>query len=298
MYLAMLALIASASLVFVRPLKTDVVPEVLSSSRKMLTPIPKLTSVSQVPIVSAQAVFVMDVDSGVSLYEKNPDAPFLPASITKIVTALTAKDYFSMEDILTVINPAIDGQKMGLVAGEQLSVESLLNGLLVYSANDAAITFAQNYPGGTKGFVNAMNMKAGIIGLTDSNFTNSAGIDDLAQVTTARDMVIAGIYGMQQPWFAEIVTKQQVFVTSADGEIKHNIKNTNELLGKVDGVIGIKTGWTENARENLVTFVRRNDRTIAIALLGSQDRFSETKELIDWIFNSYKWESVEVESFE
>jgi len=81
-------------------------------------------------------------------------------------------------------------------------------------------------------------------------------------------------------------------VRSENGKIVHRLTNINELLGVVEGVLGVKTGWTENARENLVTYIERDNRKIMIALLGSQDRFGETKELIDWIFSNYSWSEV------
>jgi D-alanyl-D-alanine carboxypeptidase (penicillin-binding protein 5/6) len=97
---------------------------------------------------------------------------------------------------------------------------------------------------------------------------------------------------MEDPRFAEIVgTKTQV-VRSIDGKIAHYLTNINELLGKIPGVLGVKTGWTENARENLVTYVNRDGHRVMIAVLGSQDRFGETKELIDWIYSSYQWQEV------
>lgn len=245
------------------------------------------------PTLSAQAVLVMDINSGVYLFEKNPDASFLPASTTKMITALVALDTFDLSDVLLVKNPSVEGQKMGLVVNEQITAESLLNGLLIQSANDAAEVFAQNYPGGREEFVLAMNRKAFELGLLDSNFTNPAGLDDFAQITTARDMVIAGIFAMTDPHFAEIVKKEKATVTDTTGTIVHNLKSTNELLG-VAGVYGIKTGWTENARENLVTYIDRDGKRIAIALLGSQDRFGETKTLIDWIYANYSWEEVAI----
>jgi D-alanyl-D-alanine carboxypeptidase len=76
------------------------------------------------------------------------------------------------------------------------------------------------------------------------------------------------------------------------GKIRHKLVNINELLGEVEGVLGVKTGWTENARENLVTYIERDGHSVMITLLGSQDRFGETKELINWIFENYSWEEV------
>lgn len=260
---------------------------------------PVLTGNKTFPVLSAQAVLAVDIDSGVSLYEKNPDEAFLPASTTKIITALVAMDYYSNLQVLEVKDAKVDGQKMGLVSGEKIDVESLLYGLLVYSANDAAEVLAQNFPGGRGFFISAMNSKVEKLGLTNTSFANPTGLDVYAENvhTTARDLVRVSEYAMENPKFAKIVGTKQITVTSLDGKVVHRLENINELLGVVDGVVGVKTGWTENARENLVTYVRRGDKKVLIALLGSQDRFGETRELIDWIFENYSWMGVSVPSY-
>jgi len=97
---------------------------------------------------------------------------------------------------------------------------------------------------------------------------------------------------MKNPEFANIVGTKEITVKSIDGKIVHKLANVNQLLGKVPGVLGVKTGWTESARENLVTYIERDNHKIMIAVLGSQDRFGETKELINWIFANYSWQEV------
>ena len=92
--------------------------------------------------------------------------------------------------------------------------------------------------------------------------------------------------------FAKIVGTKNIIVKSTDDKIVHRLTNINELLGVVPGVMGVKTGWTENARENLVTYIERDGHKVFIAILGSSDRFGETKELINWIFENYTWQSV------
>lgn len=259
---------------------------------KTFPPLPVLSKDSSFPIVSAQAALAVDNDSGVVLYEKNPDSPLLPASTTKIITALVAMDYYPLDAVLKVGNVSTDGQKMGLAKGEEIKVEDLLYGLLVYSANDAAEVLAQNYEGGKEAFVAAMNVKAGKLSLKNTNFKNPAGLDGDEQVTTARDLVFVSQVAMKNLEFAKIVGTKQITVKSTDGKIVHKLTNINELLGRVNGVLGVKTGWTQNARENLVTYVKRDNHKVMIALLGSQDRFGETKELIDWIFTNYTWQPV------
>lgn len=268
-----------------------------SVQSKNFPPIPVLTNGNSFPILSAQGVLAMDLTSGVGLYDKNSDAELLPASTTKIVTALTALDYFKLGDILTVPKMSIDGHVMGLFTGEQMKFDQLLNALLVYSANDAAETIAANYPGGVSAFVDAMNSKAETLSMTETHFDNPIGLDGSGQHSTAKDLVRASEVAMRSPVFAGIVGTKEVNVSDVTGKYSYRLKNINELLGTVPGVMGVKTGWTENARENLVTYIERDNHDgvthkIMIAVLGSQDRFGETKELIDWIFTNYQWKPV------
>ena len=275
-------------------LNKEIIPKslILNRMSKNFPPIPVLLNNADFPIISAQAALAVDMASGISLYEKNPDSPLLPASTTKIVTALIVFDTYPLDSILKVGNVKIDGQKMGLKFGEEMKVEDLLYGLLVFSANDAAEVLAQGYPGGREEFVKAMNEKARQLSLENTKFYNPSGVDGNGHVTTARDLIRVSEVAMRIPEFAKIVGTKEITVASLDGKLKHRLTNINLLLGKVPGVLGVKTGWTENARENLVTYIERDGHKVMIALLGSQDRFGETKELIDWMFGNYSWEEV------
>ena len=262
-------------------------------SSKSFPPLPVLGANTFYPVLSAQGVYAVDVDSGISLYEKNPDAPLLPASTTKIITALVALDYYQLDSVLTVGKEVnVTGQKMRLYPGEKMKVEDLLYGLLVYSANDAAEVLAKNYEGGYDAFINAMNAKAQSLSLANSHFDNPVGLDGNSQRSTARDLVRVSEVAMRNPTFSKIVGTKDKVVTDVSGKILHNLKNVNELLGIVTGVVGVKTGWTESSRENLVTYIVLDNHKIMIALLGSSDRFGETKELINWIFENYNWQEV------
>jgi D-alanyl-D-alanine carboxypeptidase len=260
---------------------------------KAFPPNPVLGANTTYPTLSAQGALAIDLNSGVTLFEKNPDTPLLPASTTKIITALVALDSFKLDQVLTVgKGVAVIGQKMGLYTGEQMTFENLLNGLLVYSANDAAETLAQNYPGGYDAFISAMNAKAQDLSLTNTHFDNPVGLDAGDQYTTARDLVRVSEVAMRNPEFSKVVGTESVSFTDVTGKTKYSLKNINELLGAVPGVLGIKTGWTENSKENLVTYVERDGHKVIIAVLGSEDRFGETKTLIDWIFTNYNWQEV------
>ena len=241
------------------------------------------------PILSAQGAIVVDLDSGESLYSKNPDSSLLPASTVKIMTALIALENLPENMPVRINGVKVEGQKMGLTTGQEISVGNLLEGLLVFSANDAAEVLADTFPGGRKVFVDEMNNKVKKLGLINTKYNNPTGIDGFDQVTTARDLVAISEYAMSNPRFADIVRKESVQIVNTDGEVFRNLRSTNQLLGKVDGVLGVKTGWTENARENLVSYVERDGKRVLVALLGSQDRFGESEELIEWVFDNYEW---------
>jgi len=267
------------------------VPQVQSSKLFPLDPV--LGAETSFPALSAQGVLAVDLDSGVTLFEKNSDFPLLPASTTKIITALVSLDTYQLNQVLVVPQGVnVDGQKMGLYPGEQMTFENLLNGLLIYSANDAAETLSLDYPGGYDAFIAAMNSKALSLSMTNSHFDNPIGLDADDQRSTARDLVRASEVAMRNPTFAKIVGTKEITITDVSGKSLYDLKNVNELLGGVQGVIGVKTGWTADAQQNLVTDIVRNNHRVMIALLGSVDRFGETKELIDWIFSNYNWQEV------
>lgn len=301
MYLSILTLVIITTTTFAyknTPREEPVVEVVVD--KKVFVPAPVLTGGEAYPVLSARAVLAVDMKSGVTIYEKNPDSQLLPASTTKIVTALIAMDYYDPDEILVVYDPTVDGKKMGLVYGEQILAKDLIYALLVYSANDAAEVLAQNYPGGREAFVREMNKLASKLSLENSYFTNPAGLDGGDHVSTARDLIRVANIAMRRPAFANIVRQENGVVASVDGQIVHRIESTNELLGEVEGVFGVKTGWTENAHENLVTYIERDDKQVMIAMLASQDRFGESEELIEWIFKNYTWQDVvmpEVQSY-
>ena len=297
LFLMLSFVFVASSALALSPFGTVVYQEISSAvSKKEYPSVPVISKDATFPIFSAQGVLAVDLTSGVTLFEKDADKALLPASTTKIVTALVALNNFNKDDVIEIGNISIEGQKMGLKKGEKIKVSDLLYGLLVYSANDAAEALAQNYDGGRDAFVIAMNNIAKSLHLENTNFTNPSGLDGNGNhiVSTARDLIRVSTYAMKNSEFAKIVATKEITVKSADGKIAHKLTNVNELLGKVPGVLGVKTGWTENARENLVTYIERDNYKIMIAVLGSQDRFGETKELINWIFANYSWQEVKV----
>ncbi len=249
--------------------------------------------------LSAASVYAFDLASATLLYEKNSREKLYPASTIKMVTALVAVDYYQLDDLLTVDTEGQTiGNKINLQTGEQLRVRDLLAALLLSSANDSAYVLANNYPGGLTNFVAAMNNKAQELNLTDSQFANPAGLDEIGQLSSARDLNILARELLKNDYLRALVATPYSEINSLteDGEKEANLYqlfNTNQLLGTVGGVKGVKTGTTDWAGEVLVTLVERNGREILISLMNSQDRYGDTEKLLTWIFNTYQFVSPE-----
>ena len=241
--------------------------------------------------VTAAGVVVLDTASGVYLYKRNEEELLSPASTTKVLTALVALDSFGLDDIVTVKTVANSGQAMGLVPGERMTVENLLFGALIHSGNDAAWALAEHYPGGVEAFVARMNQKAQELHLTRSTFTNPAGYDDPNHKMTPMDLARLGRVALENTIVSKMVAIPQITVSDVTHTYFHPLTNVNQLLGKIPGVGGIKTGWTEEAGENLITLVERGGHRVIIVVLKSSDRFADTTRLIDWVFGNYQWMS-------
>jgi len=263
--------------------------------KKLLDPIsyyPVNKDIYPLQNVSAKASIIVDLDSLVTIYEKNADLRLFPASTTKIMTAVIALENYKQDTVLNVGNIKVDGSTINLVAGEKVTVENLLYGLLIASANDTAEVLADNFPGGREAFISAMNNKAIDLNLKNSNFTNPIGYDEEGHFSSARDLATLSIYAIQNPFFDKVVSMTDYSFTDTEGKYLHNIKTTNELIGKIDGIKGIKTGWTENAGGCLVGLVEKNGKKEITVLLGSDDRFGETEKLIAWVFDNFNWEII------
>jgi len=243
--------------------------------------------------LSASAIYIMDRDSGAILYQKNSDAPRYPASTAKMMTAIVSRKVYSLDRVLTVKEAAFTtGTVAGLKLGEEITVENLLKALLIPSGNDAALVLGENHPFGYQGFVTQMNQLATALHLSKTTFHNVSGLDSDNELSSARDLAILANELMKDPVLRSIVGTSQTKVTDQSGQQVHYLKSTQELYGEVPGVVGIKTGTTENAGENLITEIDRGDHKVIIVVLGSTDRFGETKYLINWVFSHYEWQTV------
>jgi D-alanyl-D-alanine carboxypeptidase len=207
------------------------------------------------------------------------------------MTALVALDHWdNLETVIEVKNEdRAVGQTIELKKGEQLTLRNMLYGLLVQSANDAALALADNYPGGYSEFVRAMNAKAKELHLDHTVYKNPSGVEQYGHVTTARDLAILAGIAIRNPVIAQIVKTRATSVTDITGTTVHELETTNELLGVLPGIKGLKTGWTTNAGECLVSIIERDGHEIVVVVLGSLDRFGETTRLVEWVYGHHNW---------
>lgn len=252
--------------------------------------IPPASQGLPVPYFSARAVLIKDLSTGAVLYQKDSNVSFPIASTTKIMTALVASEYFQPNSVLTVGDSAnTPGSKVGLNYGENLTFQALLYGMLLNSGNDAAYAIAENYPGRVFGFVSAMNKKAIQLNLRNTRFDNPAGFDSRNQYSSAEDLARITEEALKNTQLAIIFATEKTNIVSVNKKYTHQLVNLNKLLSSVSGVLGIKTGTTEEAKENLVTLVERNRHRVLLVVLGSDDRFGETTRLIDWTYSNFTW---------
>lgn len=241
--------------------------------------------------LSAISAYALDLSSMTVLYEKNSQQVLYPASTSKMMTALVALDTFDLEDELIVAKEAtVSGNKLSLKEGQLIRVKDLLAAMLIFSANDSAYVLADRDPEGFSGFIAKMNQKASSLGLSETHFVNPAGLDEAGQDATARDLTVIAQELLKNKQLKELVAMPYKKI---EGEgWSYDLYNSNQLLGQIQGISGVKTGTTELAGEVLVTLIERDGHQILITLMNSQDRYQDTSRLIAWILNNYEWKKL------
>jgi len=243
------------------------------------------------PEISAKAAIIMDKDSSVVLYSKNPNLRFSPASTTKIMTALTALEYFNPSDILTVKSAKTEGSTIGLFEGEKMTFLDLLYAMLLPSANDAAFVIAQNYPGGEKAFIDKMNENTRRFHLYNTHFEDPAGLLDYKDYASPIDLARLASIALDNKIISQIVSTKRRIISDIDGLVTYDVSNLNKLLG-IYGINGVKTGFTDEAGGVLITSKVENGHTLIIVVLRSEDRFADTLRLVDFISGNINYLSI------
>ena len=241
--------------------------------------------------INSRAAIIYERTSGSILFGKNQYQKRKMASTTKIMTAIIVLENSNIDDIVTVSSKAAGtgGSRLGLKANDKISVRDLLYGLMLCSGNDAAVALAEYVGGDLPGFAILMNNKCHSLGLTSTHFVTPHGLDNDEHYTTAYELAIITNYALKNKIFYNYVGTKN-YTVSINGHHK-NLSNTNELLGNLDGVYGVKTGFTNGANRCLVTSVKRGNMDLICIVLGADTKKYRTQDsikLIEYAFKNFQ----------
>lgn len=243
------------------------------------------------PRVRGRAAILVRLGDDRVLYERNPDAELPIASLTKIMTARLVLQATTPSERVRISRLAAEQPptSLGLKAGQRWTVRPLLEGLLLHSANDAAVALAQRVSGTVGGFLALMNRRARSLGLTRTHFASPSGLDNHGY-STARDVAIMTIWAMRSPAFARLVGEKDVIITYPPSGRHHKLRrqwfaNLNWMLANYPGATGVKTGFTDKAMWSIAATARRHGVGLLAVVLGDRlPPFQDASRLLSWGF--------------
>ena len=248
------------------------------------------------PDLNSRACVVIDRKSNIILYGKNENEQRKMASTTKIMTSLIIIENCDLKETVEISKKVAGtgGSRLGLKAGDKITIHDLLYGLMLRSGNDAAVALAEYAGGDIESFAELMNKKAQELSLSNTHFETPHGLDSDNHYTTAYELALLSNYALNNKTFSQIVGTKDYTIT-INGNPK-NITNTNELLGNLNGVYGIKTGFTNGANRCLVTACKRGDIDIICVVLGADTKKFRTQDsvkLINYVMDNFKQVNVQ-----
>lgn len=289
------------------------------------TSIPHKKEENIAPILSAKSAIVVDLKNGMILYEKNIHEILPIASLTKLMTAILVLEENELDETATISQHSVrtPGSKIWMYEGEQLSVQDLLYASLINSANDAATALAEHNSGNIETFVEKMNLRAKELGLHSTKFFNPTGLDEYAENSTtiaqedgdseeendstppaspensettlnnqssAFDLAMLARFAYGKSFIRKAAIIREHIIYARNLNVEHKLENTNRLLNTYLNVLGLKTGTTDTAGQCLIAIIRNeNNKDILTVVLGSKDRYEDTKMLADWTFRTFTW---------
>jgi len=240
------------------------------------------------PFARSASAYLVQV-GGTKVWAHQADHKLPPASLTKILTALLVLERANLNATVT-ISPnvaAATGHRLRLKAGEKYLVRDLLAAMLIESANDAARALAEHIGGSEARFVGIMNSRAAQLGMKDTHFTNSAGHHHPDHYTTVNDLVLVTEAALARPLFRELVSKVHYQIRTVNGKRHFKLENSNKLLPKYAGMVGVKTGYTPEAGRCLIALAERDGVEVLIVLLHAKNRWNLASRMLDTAFERY-----------
>jgi serine-type D-Ala-D-Ala carboxypeptidase (penicillin-binding protein 5/6) len=271
----------------------DVLKRVITGVLLMVLCFPQVAFAEEDKIhVEARNAIAIDGESKMVLYEKNSNDIVSIASTTKIMTSLVALNYGDLSQKIEISKNAasIRGSQVGYSAGEKITMEELLFGLMHKSGNDAAIAIAEGTAGSVEEFSKLMNEYAMSIGAKNSHFESPHGLDSQNHYSTAYDLAIITAAAKRIPKFNEIVRSKGV--QASNKGFTRDYHNINKILHTIPGANGVKTGYTGQAGKCLVTSVNKGGRDIIIVTLNCPGRWKETQKIFNYVNKKYEYKKI------
>ncbi len=232
------------------------------------------------PVIKASALYLVELQSGRILLEKNPTSRLPPASLTKIMTALIALESAPLQEVVKIHRRAIvHHSAYKFRPGELFLLRDLLTAMLVASANDACEAVAWHVGGDDRRFVAMMNERARALGLRDTHFANPCGFDAPGHYSTAADLAKLTEQALQQPFFSMMVRTLVREISTVDGTRQMSLHSTNELLVDPD-VNGVKTGYTSKAGRCLIASMFKDGQRLLLVALNMMDQWEQASRLL------------------
>jgi D-alanyl-D-alanine carboxypeptidase (penicillin-binding protein 5/6) len=242
------------------------------------------------PELNATAAILINGRTGEVLWGKEIDRRMHPASTTKIMTAILLLENASLDEIATVSSQAActSGSSLYLTEGQSISITDLLFAIMIHSANDAAVVAAEHVAGSIPAFAAMMNQKALQAGARYSQFVNPHGLTESGHLTTAYDLAMIARYAMKNPLFRQIVATESYPISWSEGEGRL-LLNKNSLLGRYEGILGIKSGYTVEAQRTFVAAAERNGMELIAVVLQSKGSgvWEDAEVLLDYGFDHF-----------
>ena len=241
------------------------------------------------PQLSTNFYILIDNETNQILVSENENTRIYPASTTKLVTALTALNIYPLEEVVTISKDYVDGKVMELKSGDKVTIKTLVAGLLIHSANDAAFSLASHYPQGITGFVDQMNLLTKKYGLKNTHFINFDGLHSPDHYSTVYDLSQIARIAIQNSTLRNYVKIKSMELTDIYGQKVYKVLSTNELLGVLPEVEGLKTGWTPEASGSFIALLNIDGHYLISVVAQSDDRFNDTKILLNWAKENLTW---------
>lgn len=249
--------------------------------------------------IEAKSAIVTNKDASRILYQKNIEEKLPIASLTKLMTAIIVFENSELTDVVKVSKSAVDqeGDAGKLIVDENIAIENLLRALLIESSNDAAYVLEEFMASKDRDLIGLMNIKSQTLGLKNTRFSSSSGLSDQDNYSTTQDYAKLAVYSLENKTIWDILKMPAAEIYSinynddmvAKKSSVRYLANSNQLLGRIAGLMGGKTGYTTEANGCLLTATRVDNEIIISIVLGSDDRFGETEKLINWVKSAYRF---------